>query len=213
MTQDQAITDVKQAKAVGLDAFALNVMDSSAQYAMNTIKWVFDAAAQNDFKLFFSIDMIHFNNPSQFLPLVESYLDHSAYYHYDSKPFVSTFNGGTMNFGASSVDAGWKQYFTSVLAAKGKPIFFVPNFDDSKVQPSNFFNDFPSLDGVMGWDTAWPWQGDSYKNVSSSVDAAYLSSAQQKKKVYMMRKRLLPFDFPSLSFAFLCSSSAFFSFV
>lgn len=160
---------------------------STDSWSTNAINYLFTAAQQEGFKLFFSFDMTHFSAPSGFLPLLEQYVSNSAYYQYNSLPFVSTFNGGRMTFGASSPNAGWKTYLIDALADKKIKIFFVPNFSDSTVAPSSFFDNFGDLDGVMGWDSAWPAPQNVYTNVSSTVDEGYMASAAKSNKVYMMR--------------------------
>lgn len=88
MEAHQARLDVEQAKAVGLDAFALNII-STEWWSTDTLRWLFEAAREMDFKLFFSFDMNHFSHPSQFLPLLKQYHEHSAYFRYRELPFVS----------------------------------------------------------------------------------------------------------------------------
>ena len=84
----EAAIDVKQAQAMGLDAFALNVI-STDSWSMNAIAYLFEAAAGIGFHLFFSFDMTHFTDPLQFIPLLKMYTGGPAYYHYNSLPFVS----------------------------------------------------------------------------------------------------------------------------
>ena len=88
---EQAVTDVTQAKAMGFDAFALNVI-STDWWSTGAIAFLFQAAAIIGFHLFFSFDMINFSEPSQFLPLLEQYLSNPSYYKYNSLPFVSMYS-------------------------------------------------------------------------------------------------------------------------
>lgn len=88
MEVSQARQDVKEAKDMGLDAFALNII-STEWWSTDTIRWLFEAAQQVEFKLFFSFDMNHFSHPSQFIPLLKQYCDHNAYFMYNDLPFVS----------------------------------------------------------------------------------------------------------------------------
>jgi len=90
----EAAIDVAAAKAMGFDAFALDVLnfDTSSTFWSNTaIANLFAAALAIGFHLFFSFDTLHFTDPSQFFYLLEEYTSHGAYYHWDSKPFVSTY--------------------------------------------------------------------------------------------------------------------------
>jgi hypothetical protein len=89
MQEHQAVLDVTQAKAMDFDAFALNVISTDA-WSMNALSYIFQAAAAIGFHLFFSFDMTHFTDPSQFIPLLKMYIGSPAYYHYNGLPFVST---------------------------------------------------------------------------------------------------------------------------
>lgn len=73
---------------MGFDAFALNVI-STDPWSMSAIAYLFQAAAAIGFHLFFSFDMTHFSDPSQFFAILKMYIGSPAYYHYDSLPFVS----------------------------------------------------------------------------------------------------------------------------
>jgi glucan endo-1,3-alpha-glucosidase len=93
MTSDEALQDVQDAKALGANAFALNIGTATASWSTTSVSYLFDAANQvGDFKLFFSFDMTGFSDPSQFLAYLASYVSNDAYYQYDGKPFVSTFS-------------------------------------------------------------------------------------------------------------------------
>ncbi|KAI0636141.1 glycoside hydrolase [Trametes polyzona] len=185
---DQAVKDVQDAKRMSIDAFALNVQYPSESWATNSIQLLFNAAAANDFKLFFSFDMAVIDQPSTFLPLFRQYQNHPAYYRHNGRPFVSTFNGGSKSFGASSPNAGWQSRFKDVLAAEGINPFFVPDFDDygGAAYDANFFRNYPVVDGVLGWESAWPQVSEGVANVSSAKDQTALSAAHAAGKVYMM---------------------------
>ncbi len=186
---DEAVKDVADAKALGLDAFALNVQQPSAPFTNASLGFLFDAANQNGFKLFFSFDMTTINAPSDFLPLFNQYRDNTAYYQHDGRPFVSTFDGGAKSFGASSPNQGWQQQFKDVLSGQGVNPFFVPDFDDygGATYDSAFFNDYTVVDGVFSWESAWPQINEGLVNVSDSKDQAGLQAARAANKVYMMR--------------------------
>ncbi|KAI0754767.1 glycoside hydrolase [Daedaleopsis nitida] len=194
-SQSQAVKDVQDAKQMGLDAFALNVQQPSADWALNAISWLFAAANDNDFKLFFSFDMASIDQPSTFLPLFRQYQNNGAYYLHNSRPFVSTFDGGQKSFGSSSPNAGWQSQFKDVLASSGINPFFVPDFDDygGAAYDANFFGNYPVVDGVMGWESAWPQVSEGITNVSSSKDSTALSAARAAGKVYMMPLSSLQF--------------------
>lgn len=75
---------------MGIDAFALNLI-STQDWSLNAIGCLFEAASKSSLKLFFSFDMCHFQNPEQFLGLLQQYHQHPSYYGYESRPFVCEF--------------------------------------------------------------------------------------------------------------------------
>lgn len=90
----EAAIDVAAAKAMGFDAFALDVLNfetSSTFWSNEAIANLFAAALAIGFHLFFSFDTLHFTDPSQFFYLLNNYTSHGAYYQYNNKPFVSTY--------------------------------------------------------------------------------------------------------------------------
>lgn len=91
MREEEAVIDVTRAQAMGFDAFALNIL-SVEEWAIWSIDFLFKAAVSVGFYLFFSLDMLHFSDPSEFIPLIEKYTQNSAYYHYNGLPFVSECN-------------------------------------------------------------------------------------------------------------------------
>lgn len=140
--------DILDAKALGADAFALNLNTVDASWATNTVSSLFKWANAHGFKLFFSFDMTGFSNPNQFTSYLQSWVANGAYYNYKGLPLVSTFNGGSgaYTFGQSSVNNGWKVQLQQVMADAGHPIYFVPAFQDVSID-SSFFSTFPTLDG------------------------------------------------------------------
>ncbi|KAK0724333.1 glycoside hydrolase [Lasiosphaeris hirsuta] len=212
----RAVADISQAQALGLDAFALNVQHPGADWTLSSLEYLFSAAASsasgpgaNDgFKLFFSLDMAASPDPATFGPLLHQYASHPAYYTHLGRPFLSTFRGA-----AQLSPSAWQSFLSGLPA----PPFFVPNFDDWTGAPGTaytpeFFALFhPAIDGVMGWETAWPHAGvaannshnnnnnnnddddddnndpDPYAQSTTALDdAANLAAARAAAKAYMM---------------------------
>ncbi len=140
--------DIKDAMALGADAFALNINTDTASWATTTVDSLFKWANVYGFKLFFSFDMTGFSNPNQFTNYLLSWVTNPAHYMYNGLPLVSTFNGGasSFTFGQDSVNDGWKVELEEVMASAGHPIYFVPAFQDVTIT-SSFFQTFPSLNG------------------------------------------------------------------
>lgn len=171
------------AKALGIDAFALNV-DSTESWSTEAVQLLFDAAYQEDFKLFFSFDMTHFTEPDQFLYLIEQYYTNDSYYLHDDLPFVSTFYGGTLDFGYDTVNDGWQALYTDALSAKGISTYFVPAFSDSTVAPEDMYSAFPVADGLFNWDS---WANATVGAVvEAGTDLDYMAGAAAADKSFIM---------------------------
>src|SRR5277367_3810749 len=65
--------DIKDAMALGADAFALNLNTDTASWATTTATSLFNWAQILGFKLFFSFDMTGFSSPTQFTSYLQSY--------------------------------------------------------------------------------------------------------------------------------------------
>ena len=52
----------------------------------------------------------------------------------------------------------------------------------------NFFSEYSVVDGVLGWESAWPQVSEGVVNVSDSKDQTALQAAHAAGKVYMMRQ-------------------------
>ncbi|KIY62723.1 glycoside hydrolase family 71 protein [Cylindrobasidium torrendii FP15055 ss-10] len=183
MEESQATEDVLQAKAIGIDAFALNVQNVVDSWAVNSIQWIFAAAEANDFKLFFSFDMAVKDDVSYFLDTFRNYSSTNAYYKHDNKPVISTFYGATLTFGSDTPNNGWQTHLRDALDTE---IYFIPGFSNAPNGPTDFFSTYPVVDGVFSWDSAWPYEQDGNVNVSSKADEQYLSGAKDASKQFMM---------------------------
>ncbi|PQE28029.1 glucan endo-1,3-alpha-glucosidase agn1 protein [Rutstroemia sp. NJR-2017a WRK4] len=185
----QAEQDIKDAAALGVDAFAVNLQDITSSWATNAIKYLFKHADSYNFKLLpsFSFDMTAFNSPDQFITLLKSYVTNDAYYTYDGLPFVSTFNGGTsaFKFGQSSTSLGWKVKLQDVMATAGHPIYFIPSFQDVSASTNFFTSEYPYLNGTFNWDS-WPKTTDGDIPVSTTTDLIYQTAAHSSSKTFMM---------------------------
>ncbi|KAA8575569.1 hypothetical protein EYC84_004708 [Monilinia fructicola] len=193
--------DIIDAIALGVDAFALNIavtLDSSHSWAVNTVASLFKHAQTHNFKLFFSFDMTGYTSPSQFIPILNTYITNSAYYTYSGQPFVSTFNGGasTYKFGQSTVNDGWKVAFQEKMSASGHPIYFIPSFQDINPTSSFFTSQFPTLNGTFNWNS-WPTYTAGDVPVDTISDKLYQTAAKASKKTFMMG--ISPLQFKHIS--------------
>ncbi|KAK6612145.1 mutanase [Botrytis cinerea] len=182
--------DIIDAIALGADAFALNLavtLDSSHSWALNAVNSLFKHAQTHNFKLFFSFDMTGFNSPSQFIPILKTYIKNSAYYTYSGQPFVSTFNGGasSFTFGQGSVNDGWKNEVQAVMTAAGHPIYLIPAFQDVAPSSSFFTTKYPTLNGTFNWNS-WPTYSAGEAHVDTNEDEVLQKAAKAAKKGFMM---------------------------
>ncbi|KAI0123459.1 glycoside hydrolase [Xylariales sp. AK1849] len=181
-TTTHAATDVNTALSMGLAGFALNVGDPTANWSTDAIKQVFDAAANTEFKLFFSLDLAQESDAYAFTDLINEYISNSAYYVAGSNghPFLSTFSAA----GTSA------SYWPAFLGTLNSEVYFVPDFDDS----DDYYTDINSwmsswssvVDGVFSWETAWPGRSETAANVSTEVDEEILAAATSAGKDYMI---------------------------
>lgn len=129
--------DIQRAKAVGIDAFALNFGPDTADanYTQQLV-YAYDSAASNDFKVFLSFDF----NDGQWSTddatavgnKIAAFGTRSAQLLVDDKAFVSTFVGDALDVSA-------------MRTAAGIDIYFAPNFNPGGSA------DWSLLDGAFSW--------------------------------------------------------------
>jgi len=162
---------IRHAVAAGIDGFALNVgidtwqPDRVAQFL---------AAAQNNgnFKLFLSFDMSSLTFSYDVLYRFHFAANHPNYYHYNGRPFFSTFAGEYQ-------DAFWSNW----KASSGLNPYFCPSWPNYPSQ--NFFQNHPVVDCAFTWD-AWPQGGAGpLAHFDTVNDRNLLASARETQKQYM----------------------------
>lgn len=118
--------------------------------------------------------------------LLKTYLGHAAYYKYDNRPLLSTFNGGKI------ATTDW----SSFLSSHGGNFYFLPNFgdhDDYTTNPSEFMATYdPLINGTFSWETAWPAPGTSGP-ITTDIDQQILKAAHASDKTYMAPLSTLQF--------------------
>ncbi|KAJ5467876.1 hypothetical protein N7475_005628 [Penicillium sp. IBT 31633x] len=133
--------DMKRAKSLGIDAFALNI--GVDPYTDQQLQLAYDSAANNDMKVFLSFDFNwwHIDQATAVGQKIAQYASKPAQLIVDNKVFVSSFAGDGLNIAA-------------LRAAAGRSIFFAPNFHPS------YGTDISAVDGLLNW-MAWPNNGNN----------------------------------------------------
>lgn len=149
------------AKQAHIDAFALNIVHGDRIDKLST---AFETAKRLNFKLFFSFD--YANDPKGYsswpmedvLSLMRKYGGHTAYYHHEGRPFVTTFEG------VDQVNA-WR------TIKQETSCYFIPNWGSlGAKQAAQAGNG--TVDGLTSW-TAWPWDAE---HMNTYIDAAYIEA-------------------------------------
>lgn len=132
--------DMKRAKALGIDAFALNI--GVDPYTDAQLNLAYESAANNDMKVFLSFDFNwwHIDQAAAIGQKIKQYASLPAQLHVDNKVFVSSFSGDGLDV-------------AQMESAAGTDIFFAPNFHPGQ-------GDFSVIQGALSW-MAWPNNGDN----------------------------------------------------
>lgn len=163
--------DITAAKAAHIDGFALNIASGQTNATVDTLKCAFSAAnTAGDFKLFFSFD---FNaNPTEawaagdISSLLTTFATNGAYFTYNGKPMVSTFEGPA----SSSIWPAIKTQFN---------LFFIPDWSSENLTTAVATG---VVDGLLSWN-AWPTSAPA-ADMTTSSDTAFVSALGSKP--YMM---------------------------
>ena len=170
--------DMKQAKAAGIDAFALNIGIDS--FTNTQLGFAYDSAHSNGMSVFISFDFNWYStsNTSGIAETIGTYAGHPAQLMIDGKVFVSSFSGDGLDL--ANVQS----------ALTTHTIFWAPNF-----QPKNL----GSADALFNW-MAWPNNGnnkaaDAANNLTvSEGDTSYTNALGGKP--YVARKLPTPYLLP-----------------
>jgi glucan endo-1,3-alpha-glucosidase len=117
------IRDIKEAQAMGVDGFALNIGGWGANDQEN-VRNLFQAASElgTCFNLFFSIDQCCGLSHGLMLKIIQSYIKHPNYFYYNSRPFLSAWTGG----GGIRAREYWINNILKPLKDKGYNMYFIP---------------------------------------------------------------------------------------
>ncbi|KAJ4401166.1 Glucan endo-1,3-alpha-glucosidase agn1 [Neurospora sp. IMI 360204] len=166
-TSDDWKTDIHLAQQAQIDAFALNIAYKEANIE-SSLPTAFSAAAGMGFKLFFSFD--YAGNGAwpkdEVDSMLEKYTALSAYFKYNGKYLVSTFEG------PDSAD-DW------IDLKNDRNVFFIPDWSSLGAKAA-LTRGGGVADGLFSW-AAWPW---GPQDMDTYTDASYLQYLNGKP--YMM---------------------------
>ncbi|GIJ99164.1 hypothetical protein Aspvir_001290 [Aspergillus viridinutans] len=160
--------DMQRAKALGIDAFALNI--GVDPYTDTQLNFAYESAARNNMKVFISFDFNWYNTGQATAvgQKIRQYASLPAQLMVDGKVFASSFAGDGLDIPALN-------------SAAGTEVFFAPNFHPG-------VGDFNAIQGALNW-MAWP-NNDNNKaptpghNVSvAEGDSKYIAALNGKPYV------------------------------
>lgn len=134
-------SDMQQAAAAGIDAFALNIGVDS--YTEQQLGYAYQSAASNNMNVFISFDFNWYTTSmtSQIGTMIKQFASSPAQLKVGGKIFVSSFAGDGLDLDAVASAAGMAR----------SDLFFAPNFEP---------NSLGSADGLLNW-MAWPNNGNN----------------------------------------------------
>ncbi|KAF2967421.1 hypothetical protein GQX73_g6147 [Xylaria multiplex] len=166
-SRDEWQLDISQAKASGIDGFALNI-GAQDNYNDAQLHLAYDVASSNGFSLFLSFDMQASQwSADEISSYINTYKGFSSQFRVNDLPVVSTFEG------PSQADI-----WPGVRSATGG-IFFIPDW--ASLGAPGVGNKLSLIDGAFNWG-AWPER--DQLTMSTGNDIAYKSVLQGKP--YMM---------------------------
>ncbi|KAL4900408.1 glycosyl hydrolase family 71-domain-containing protein [Aspergillus multicolor] len=133
--------DMKRAKSLGIDAYALNI--GVDPYTDAQLNLAYESAANNDMKVFISFDFNWYNTGqgTQVGQKIAQYASRPAQLFVDGKVFVSSFAGDGLDINA-------------MRQAAGREIYWAPNYHPE------YGTNLDGVDGLLNW-MAWPNDGNN----------------------------------------------------
>ncbi|KAJ5065230.1 glycoside hydrolase [Bipolaris maydis] len=180
--EKDVIQDIKDAKSIGLDGFALNY-DQFEWWSNDTVNFMFNHADElGDFSLFFSFDHGKgiLKDPLDYATYFTTYSGRSSYLKMKDrngnarKPVLSTFGGEKIG------NDRWNEFKKTV-----GDVLIIPGFSEVYNPTTNFFQGRSAIDGVFNWNS-WPTVEEGRVTVSAAVDRTFQTAARNANKYFMM---------------------------
>jgi len=180
--ENDVVQDIKDAKNIGLDGFALNY-DQFDWWSNDTIDFMFDHADDlGDFGLFFSFDHGKgiLKDPLEYADYFTRYSGRPSYLEMKdpagsaNKPVMSTFGGKDI------ANARWVAFKEKV-----GDVLIIPGLYEEYNPGANYFDTHSALDGVFNWNS-WPSTQDGKVPVDTTLDRKFQTAADNANKYFMM---------------------------
>ncbi|KAJ3503350.1 hypothetical protein NM208_g16531 [Fusarium decemcellulare] len=181
--------DIKDAKAIGIDGFSLNIGKPDRDFVRSTMNDMFDFAAGQDFGLHISMDLwAAGDKPDRkgvpdYKSLFVDFFGHAAYeMGANGFPMVTTFSDGGTN---NKTWEDWRDQFA-------EKVFLIPNLDGIPGYWEwnlGWWEHWGGVvDGLFTWESAWPirnGKGGAYPG-DIEPDMALIEGCQKYKRKYMI---------------------------
>ncbi|KAH6639603.1 glycoside hydrolase [Boeremia exigua] len=163
--------DIIDAKALGIDGFAMN-FNQFAYWSNDTVDRLFNNADELGFGLFFSFDHNpgYFVDPKEYAVYCKKYITRTSYFKFNNKPVVSTFAGENVYT--------WADFKKTV-----GDVLVIPGY--KQANPSTVFSDHQNIDGVFNWNS-WPDTSAGKVVVPTNDDNTFQTKAKAASKLFMM---------------------------
>lgn len=188
-TPDLWVQHMTLARDAGIDGFVLNTapntdpgsacfsgkIQQQISYAFNATQHLVSnstASSNSNFKLFMAFDYLGGGkvwDATGVKQVLTTYANHPAYFRYNNKAYVSTFEG-TDNIN------DWP----GIKSAIPGGVFFVPDW--TSLGPTGVAAHFDVIDGAFSWDM-WPTGAD---DITTEADTAWKSALAAGNKHFMM---------------------------
>ncbi|KAK3704691.1 hypothetical protein LTR37_013665 [Vermiconidia calcicola] len=202
-------TDMKAAKRIGVDAFALNWVpphcDGDLSWQADRVQDAFTAAEQMNFKLVHSFDMSWsecdtYWTQTYMQDILSQNAGSSAMYRWNSNILVTTYGGDQVaqygNAFFQGLKDGMKASSNSITLVPALSKYSYGAQSDPEGSAKRMISDFSSIDGYLNWQ-AWPL--DEHKNMTVEADRAFQSALKKAGKTGPYIMSISPWQYKNLN--------------